>query len=138
MGGADDRRGGGHHRGSHTLIPLLVLVTAFESVFALHVNVERIGRYLQVFHERAHAGWEHVTMNYARSALRTGLHLRDISQLLPGRARRRKLGGLPRAQGTEPRRFHPRGRSQRFEGLAATVPGSNIAGHSIPHERPIP
>ena len=40
-----------------TLIPLLVLVAAFESVFALHVNVERIGRYLQVFHERAHAGW---------------------------------------------------------------------------------
>ena len=49
-----------------TLIPLLVLVAAFESVFALHVNVERIGRYLQVFHERAHAGWEHVTMEYGR------------------------------------------------------------------------
>jgi hypothetical protein len=49
-----------------TLIPLLVLVATFESVFALHVNVERIGRYLQVFHERAHAGWEHVTMEYGR------------------------------------------------------------------------
>jgi hypothetical protein len=49
-----------------TLIPLLVLVAAFESVFALHINVERIGRYLQVFHERAHAGWEHVTMEYGR------------------------------------------------------------------------
>ena len=49
-----------------TLIPLLVLAAAFESVFALHVNVERIGRYLQVFHERAHAGWEHVTMEYGR------------------------------------------------------------------------
>ena len=49
-----------------TLIPLLVLVAAFESVFALHVNVERVGRYLQVFHERAHAGWEHVTMDYGR------------------------------------------------------------------------
>ena len=49
-----------------TLIPLLLLVAAFESVFALHVNVERIGRYLQVFHERAHAGWERVTMEYGR------------------------------------------------------------------------
>jgi hypothetical protein len=49
-----------------TLIPLLVLVAAFESTFALHVNVERIGRYLQVFHEPANAGWEHVTMDYGR------------------------------------------------------------------------
>jgi hypothetical protein len=49
-----------------TLIPLLVLVAAFESTFALHVNVERLGRYLQVFHEPANAGWEHVTMDYGR------------------------------------------------------------------------
>ena len=33
-----------------TLVPLLVLGGAFEGVFALHVGVERIGRYLQVFH----------------------------------------------------------------------------------------
>ena len=49
-----------------TLIPLLVLAAAFESAFALHINVERIGRYLQVFHERADAGWEHVAMDYGR------------------------------------------------------------------------
>ena len=33
------------------LLPLLVLAAAFEGVFALHVGVERIGRYLQVFYE---------------------------------------------------------------------------------------
>jgi hypothetical protein len=49
-----------------TLIPLLVLAAAFEGVFALHVNVERIGRYVQVFHERSHAGWEHVAVEYGR------------------------------------------------------------------------
>ena len=34
-----------------TLLPLLVLASVFEAVFALHIGVERIGRYLQVFHE---------------------------------------------------------------------------------------
>jgi hypothetical protein len=48
-----------------TLVPLMVLVAGFESVFALHTNVERIGRYLQVFHEDA-AGWEHVAMDFGR------------------------------------------------------------------------
>jgi hypothetical protein len=43
-----------------TLVPLLILIAGFESVFALHVNVERIGRYLQVFHEREETGWETV------------------------------------------------------------------------------
>jgi hypothetical protein len=33
-----------------TLIPLLVLAGTFEGVFALHTSVERIGRYLLVFH----------------------------------------------------------------------------------------
>ena len=33
------------------LLPLLILSAAFEAVFALHVGVERIGRYLQVFYE---------------------------------------------------------------------------------------
>ena len=46
-----------------TLIPLLVLVAGFEALFALHVNVERIGRYLQVFHEEAD-GWEHAAMAF--------------------------------------------------------------------------
>ena len=40
-----------------TLLPLLVLATAFEIVLALHVGVERIGRYLQVFYEDT-PGWE--------------------------------------------------------------------------------
>ena len=34
-----------------TLLPLLVLASVFEAIFALHVGVERIGRYIQVFHE---------------------------------------------------------------------------------------
>jgi hypothetical protein len=46
-----------------TLVPLLVLAAGFEAIYALHVNVERIGRYLQVFHERE-GGWEHVAMEY--------------------------------------------------------------------------
>jgi hypothetical protein len=34
-----------------SLLPLLLLAGVFEAVFALHVGVERIGRYVQVFHE---------------------------------------------------------------------------------------
>ncbi len=48
-----------------TLVPLMVLVAGFEAIFALHLNVERIGRYLQVFHE-ASGGWEHVAMAYGQ------------------------------------------------------------------------
>lgn len=48
-----------------TLVPLLVLAAGFEAVFALHMNVERIGRYVQVFHERGE-GWEHVAMAYGQ------------------------------------------------------------------------
>ncbi|CAN5868382.1 hypothetical protein BH24ACI5_BH24ACI5_08450 [soil metagenome] len=48
-----------------TLVPLLVLAAGFEAVFALHMNVERIGRYLQVFHER-HGGWEQVASAYGQ------------------------------------------------------------------------
>src|SRR3954447_259335 len=47
-----------------TLVPLLILVAGFESVFALHVNVERIGRYLQIFHERDDVGWEAVAWRF--------------------------------------------------------------------------
>ena len=53
-----------------TLVPLLVLVAGFEAVYALHTNVERIGRYLQVFHE-PHGGWEHVAMEFGKR-LRSG------------------------------------------------------------------
>jgi len=46
-----------------TLLPLLVLVAVFEAVFSLHVGVERIGRYIQVFLENER-GWEHTAMAY--------------------------------------------------------------------------
>lgn len=48
-----------------TLLPLLVLASAFEAVFSLHVGVERIGRYVQVYLEEG-AGWEHVAMRFGR------------------------------------------------------------------------
>jgi cell division protein FtsW (lipid II flippase) len=50
-----------------TLVPLLVLAAGFEAIFALHVNVERVGRYLQVFHEQDGAGWEHVAMRFGQA-----------------------------------------------------------------------
>jgi hypothetical protein len=49
-----------------TLLPLLVLAATFEAVFSLHVGVERIGRYLQVFHEAGGPGWEHAAMAFGR------------------------------------------------------------------------
>lgn len=54
-----------------TLVPLMVLAAGFEAVFALHVNVERVGRYLQVFHERD-GGWEHVAMRFGQRFPATG------------------------------------------------------------------
>jgi hypothetical protein len=72
-----------------TLLPLLVLASVFEAIFALHVGVERIGRYIQVFHETDAAsgsakaggsdgiagpdgtgwsGWEHTAMAFGRPA----------------------------------------------------------------------
>jgi hypothetical protein len=51
-----------------TFLPLLVLAATFEAVFSLHVGVERIGRYVQVFLENDGA-WEHVLME-ARPPLR--------------------------------------------------------------------
>jgi hypothetical protein len=51
------------------LLPLLVLATSFEVVFALHTAVERIGRYLQVFYEpdSSEASWENAAMAYGRT-----------------------------------------------------------------------
>ena len=51
-----------------TLLPLLMLASAFEAVFALHVGVERVGRYVQVFHEADEdaAKWEHTAMAFGR------------------------------------------------------------------------
>lgn len=54
-----------------TLVPLLVLAAGFEAIFALHTNVERIGRYLQVFHEQD-GGWEHVAMQFGQRFPGTG------------------------------------------------------------------
>src|SRR5436190_22292020 len=47
-----------------SLLPLAALVGGFEAVHALHVGVERIGRYLQVYYENAEAGprWENTVM----------------------------------------------------------------------------
>jgi hypothetical protein len=51
---------------STTLVPLLLLAAAFEAIFALHMGVERIGRYVQVFHEAAdeRAAWERTAMAF--------------------------------------------------------------------------
>ena len=46
-----------------SLVPLVALVAAFEAVHALHVGVERVGRYLQVFHDDA---WEKTAMAFGR------------------------------------------------------------------------
>src|SRR6185436_2594747 len=45
------------------VLPLLLLAATFEAVFALHVGVERIGRYLQVAHADA---WEQTAMAFGR------------------------------------------------------------------------
>lgn len=46
------------------LLPLGALVAGFEAIHALHVGVERIGRYLQVYYEAGHDGprWETTAM----------------------------------------------------------------------------
>jgi len=57
------------------LFPLFILAAGFEVVYALHLNVERIGRYLEVFHERGDAGgagWETVATAYAGSFRASG------------------------------------------------------------------
>lgn len=51
-----------------TVVPLLVLFAAFEGVFALHVGVERVGRYIQVHYEDDGRGWEHAAMSFGRPA----------------------------------------------------------------------
>ena len=53
------------------LVPLLVLAGAFEAIFALHVGVERIGRYLQVTYEAPSdegPRWEHTAEAFGRAA----------------------------------------------------------------------
>jgi len=49
-----------------TFLPLLVLSSLFEGIYALHIGVERIGRYVQASHEADGAGWEHAAMAFGR------------------------------------------------------------------------
>jgi len=46
-----------------TLVPLLALAATFEAVYALHVGIERIGRYLEVFFDDS---WEKAAMMFGR------------------------------------------------------------------------
>ena len=52
-----------------SLFPLMTLAVTYESVFALHTGVERVGRYLQVFYEddESARAWEHQAMAYGRT-----------------------------------------------------------------------
>jgi hypothetical protein len=58
-----------------TVVPLVLLGAAFETVFALHIGVERIGRYVQVFHEAPGeaARWEATAMRFGRPGAGTAL-----------------------------------------------------------------
>ena len=51
------------------LYPLAVLVGGFEAIHALHVGVERVGRYLQVYYESLETGprWETTVMSVGPS-----------------------------------------------------------------------
>ncbi len=58
------------------LVPLLVLAAGFEVVFATHVGVERIGRFLQARYEAgsgALPGWEHAAMQVGRAGGHAGI-----------------------------------------------------------------
>jgi hypothetical protein len=46
-----------------TLVPLVTLAATFEAVYALHVGVERVGRYLEVFFDDS---WESAAMAFGR------------------------------------------------------------------------
>lgn len=55
-----------------TFIPLLLLIATFEIAYSLHMGVERIGRYIQVFYEDdgVSPGWEHRIMNFPATGRR--------------------------------------------------------------------
>ena len=64
------------------VVPLLLLLATFETVRALHLAVERIGRYLQVFFEERMSheaivsppAWEHTAMAFGPSLPGAGVH----------------------------------------------------------------
>jgi hypothetical protein len=65
-----------------SVVPLLVLVGTFEVLRTLHLGVERIGRYIQVFFEERDAPrapshppmWEHTAMAFGPSLPGAGVH----------------------------------------------------------------
>jgi hypothetical protein len=63
-----------------SVVPLLILVSTFEVVRMLHLSVERIGRYIQVFFEGGDVApmsppaWEHVAMAFGPSLPGAGGH----------------------------------------------------------------
>ena len=65
-----------------SVVPLLVLLATFEVVRSLHLGVERIGRYLQVFFEEGPSGsaptvrpaWEHTAMIFGPALPGAGVH----------------------------------------------------------------
>jgi hypothetical protein len=56
---------------AYGVVPFIVLVAGFELVFALHVGVERIGRYLTVFYEASPGmpKWETAIAAFGRTAV---------------------------------------------------------------------
>src|SRR3954471_23532459 len=46
-------------------LPLLVLAAGLAAISALHIHVDGIGCYLQVFHE-PEGGWEHTAMTFGQ------------------------------------------------------------------------
>jgi hypothetical protein len=65
-----------------SVMPLLVLLGTFETVRSLHLGVERIGRYVQVFFEEQPSGsaptgapaWEHTAMVFGPRIPGAGVH----------------------------------------------------------------
>jgi hypothetical protein len=63
-----------------SVVPLLVLLATFEVLRSLHLGVERIGRYVQVFFEEnanpptAPPAWEHTAMIFGPSIPGAGVH----------------------------------------------------------------
>lgn len=65
-----------------SVVPLVVLLVTFEVQRALHLGVERIGRYIQVFFEEDPSGgaptaapaWEHTAMQFGPSVPGAGGH----------------------------------------------------------------
>ena len=65
-----------------SVVPLLLLLVTFEVVRSLHLGVERIGRYIQVFFEEGPGGsaptsppaWEHTAMAFGPSVPGAGVH----------------------------------------------------------------